>query len=226
MSFWDDIESVASNAVNAVVDTGKNVVNTITDGVTSAWNATSDEAKVIADGIESTGITIDQSFIDGADIVSDGCVYIYDEVSSTLVSCYEYADQHSCDLGVSTALSAYVMANLYTGTETIMISSMFAASSAADSTALKVASQVLGKSVADSTYDLIKVSKVIDKGKYEKVVSYILYKAFSNTKIGKMTGYKSGIEKFTAGIIIVGITSFVCEGKIPGSDFIEWSKNI
>lgn len=225
MSFWDDISSIASDGINAVVGAGTTVVDTIAGEVTSVWSSTSDEAKIIADSIESTGVSIDQVFIDGADIVVNGCVNIYNnDIVPTLVSCYEYIDSHQCDLGVSSILSTYVMANIYTGSETIMVGSMLSAFSSGDDDALKVSSKVLGKSIAESTYSIINACKVTDEETYEKVVSFILYKAFSASPVGGLVSYKDGLEKYVAGAIIVGITSFVCDGKVPGGDFIGWSK--
>jgi len=216
MGWFDWIEDAGNTVANGVVSAAETVGNGIVDtgnsfagDVVSAWEATSDEAKTVAEEVEKAGLVIDSGFIDGANAVKDASY----KVADGLVELGNYTSQHACDIALGSALSATFIALASDGAEESAVGAVAAASLAGDFAALKVAAHGLAMVVAEPVWLIPGISNIkLTKEQFEDVIAFIVYKACAPSP--ELVIGTAG--QFVVGALLYGITSLVCEGTIPG----------
>lgn len=212
----------AGNAISHVAQDGynwtKDQANSFGGATVSAWEATSEEARAIGSAVEGTGMTIGSGFIAGANAVKDGLEYAQGETVQGLVSLGKYVSQYACDIAIGSALSAAFVALASDGQEEAAVGAIAVAANLIDDLQLKTAARTLAKVVAGPVYVIPGVSSAVGhKDLFEDIVAFIIFKATKqNPKVVVGTA-----GQFLAGALITGITSLVCEGKLPGG-FEAW----
>ena len=231
----DGINDVANTVADGVVDTANTVAdgvvdtaNTVADGVTdagnsfvngavSAWAATSDQAKVLVEEVEKSGMVIGNGFIDGANAVKDATELASTKIVEGAVELGNYVSQHACDIAIGCALSAVFVALAAEGEEEVAVSAILAASIAG--AGLEVAARGLSIVVVEPVWLIPGVSDInLTKEQFEDAISFIIVKACGDSP--KLLVGTAG--QFLVGVLIYGITSLICEGVIPGG-YEVWS---
>ena len=231
----DGINDVANTVADGVVDTANTVAdgvvdtaNTVADGVTdagnsfvngavSAWAATSDQAKVLVEEVEKSGMVIGNGFIDGANAVKEATELAATKIVEGAVELGNYISQHACDIAIGCALSAVFVALAAEGEEEVAVSAILAAS--IEGAGLEVAARGLSIVVVEPVWLIPGVSDInLTKEQFEDVISFIIVKACGDSP--KLLVGTAG--QFLVGVLIYGITSLICEGVIPGG-YEVWS---
>jgi len=195
------------------IDAGNNFVN----GAVSAWAATSDQAKVLVEEVEKSGMVIGNGFIDGANAVKDATELACEKIVEGAVELGNYVSQHACDIAIGCALSAVFVALAAEGEEEVAVSAILAATIAG--AGLQVAARGLSIVVVEPVWLIPGVSDInLTKEQFEDVISFIIVKACGDSP--KLLVGTAG--QFLVGVLIYGITSLICEGVIPGG-YEVWS---
>ena len=211
-------EATAAAAKAAAEKTGNSFVDAADAAsrvAVSAWSASSDEAQALGSVIEKNGITIGNGFIAGATVVGDGIGTGAEVVGKGAVALGKYVSNHACDIALGSALSAAFVTLAADGEEEASVGSLavLAATRFVDKVALKTAADALAFIVVEPVYLIPGVSSSIGhKSELESICSFLITKACSQNP--KMVVGSGG--QFIAGVLIYGITSVVCEGKVPG----------
>ena len=209
----DGVVDTANTVADGVVDTGNNFVN----GAVSAWAATSDQAKVLVEEVEKSGMVIGNGFIDGANAVKEATELACEKIVEGAVELGNYVSQHACDIAIGCALSAVFVALAAEGEEEVAVSAILAATIAG--AGLQVAARGLSIVVVEPVWLIPGVSDInLTKEQFEDVISFIIVKACGDSP--KLLVGTAG--QFLVGVLIYGITSLICEGVIPGG-YEVWS---
>jgi hypothetical protein len=209
----DGVVDTANTVADGVVDTGNNFVN----GAVSAWAATSDQAKVLVEEVEKSGMVIGNGFIDGANAVKEATELASTKIVEGAVELGNYVSQHACDIAIGCALSAVFVALAAEGEEEVAVSAVLAATIAG--AGLQVAARGLSIVVVEPVWLIPGVSDInLTKEQFEDVISFIIVKACGDSP--KLLVGTAG--QFLVGVLIYGITSLICEGVIPGG-YEVWS---
>jgi hypothetical protein len=215
-------KEAAEAAKEAAEKTGNSFVhaaNAASHAAVSAWTATSTEAQAVGSAVEGAGITIGNGFIQGATVVGNGLTEGAEKVEEGLVALGEYVTEHACDIALGSALSAAFVTLAADGEEEASVGELaaLAATNFADQAALNTASKALAFIIVEPVYAIPGVSKAGHKSLVEAVIAFLIKKACSEKP--KLVVGSGG--QFIAGVLIYGITSFVCEGTVPGG-FKAW----
>ena len=179
----------------------------------SAWKATSDEAEAIGRGFESVGMTIGTGFIIGAKAAAAGLEEGVEYAGEGLVVIGKYVTQHVCSLAVGAALSAVFAAMAADGEEEEATGAVAVACAMGESVAMDLAATALAKVVVEPVYVIPGVSDALGhKDEVEELIAFIVTQACEEHK--KTVIASAG--QFLAGVLIYGLTSAICEGKVPG----------
>lgn len=208
-----DATGYIEEAANATANWTTGAANSFSKEAVSAWKATSEEAQALGTAIEGTGFMIGEGFISGANTVKDGLEIATEKTGEGLVSLGKYISNYACDIAIGTALSTAFIALAADGEEETYVGAITIAVAAADQVALRTLSRGLAKIIATPVYLIPGVSdSFLSQDHFEDVISFIIFKAcFKSPKLVVSTG-----GQFIAGALIYGITSVVCEGKVPG----------
>lgn len=191
------------------------VANAASSAAVGAWTSTSKEAQDLSSAVEKGGITIGNGFIQGATVVGNGIEDGAEEVGKGLVALGDYISEQACNIALGSALSAAFLTLASDGEEEASVGSLaaLAATNFADQVALKTASKALAFIIVEPVYLIPGVSKSVGhKSELESIVAFLIAKACKEKP--KLVVGSGG--QFLAGVLIYGITSLVCEGKIPG----------
>ncbi len=209
-------ERAAEDVGHGFNDAGK----AIGEAAKSAWKATSDEANAIASGVEAAGITIGNGFIAGATTVGKAIEEGAEQTGKGLVDAAKYVSEYACDIAVGSALSAAFAALAADGEEEAATGSLAAicAAQTIDNVALNTAAKTLAYIVVEPIYAIPGVSHALGhKSDVESLVAFLTFKVCKeNPKVVVGTA-----GQYLAGALIYGLTSAICEGKIPGG-FTVW----
>lgn len=211
-------KEAAEAAKEAAEKTGNSFVhaaNAASSAAVTAWSATSSEAQDISSAVEKGGITIGNGFIDGATVIGKGIEEGGEVVGEGLVALGEYVTEHACDLALGSALTAAFVTLAADGEEEASVGSLaaLAATNFVDTLALKTAAKALAFIIVEPVYLIPGVSKSVGhKSELESIVAFLITKACKEKP--KLVVGSGG--QFLAGVLIYGITSVVCEGKVPG----------
>ena len=208
---------VAQDAEEAAAKAATDAGNSFVNGAVSAWAATSDQAKVLVEEVEKSGMVIGNGFIDGANAVKDATELASTKIVEGAVELGNYVSQHACDIAIGCALSAVFVALAAEGEEEVAVSAILAASIAG--AGLEVAARGLSIVVVEPVWLIPGVSDInLTKEQFEDVISFIIVKACGDSP--KLLVGTAG--QFLVGVLIYGITSLICEGVIPGG-YEVWS---
>ena len=208
---------VAQEAEEAAAKAATDAGNSFVNGAVSAWAATSDQAKVLVEEVEKSGMVIGNGFIDGANAVKDATELASTKIVEGAVELGNYVSQHACDIAIGCALSAVFVALAAEGEEEVAVSAILAASIAG--AGLEVAARGLSIVVVEPVWLIPGVSDInLTKEQFEDVISFIIVKACGDSP--KLLVGTAG--QFLVGVLIYGITSLICEGVIPGG-YEVWS---
>ena len=201
------VTTAANTVAGGVTDAGNSFVN----GAVSAWAATSDQAKVLAEEVEKSGLVIGNGFIDGANAVKDATELASTKIVEGAVELGNYVSSHACDIAIGCALSSVFVALAAEGEEEVAVSAILAATIAG--AGLEVAARGLSIVVVEPVWLIPGVSDIkLTKEQFEDVISFIIVKACGDSP--KLLVGTAG--QFLVGVLIYGITSLICEGVIPG----------
>ena len=207
------VTTAANTVAGGVTDAGNSFVN----GAVSAWAATSDQAKVLVEEVEKSGMVIGNGFIDGANAVKDATELASTKIVEGAVELGNYVSQHACDIAIGCALSSVFVALAAEGEEEVAVSAILAATIAG--AGLQVAARGLSIVVVEPVWLIPGVSDInLTKEQFEDVISFIIVKACGDSP--KLLVGTAG--QFLVGVLIYGITSLICEGVIPGG-YEVWS---
>ena len=208
---------VAQDAEEAAAKAATDAGNSFVNGAVSAWAATSDQAKVLVEEVEKSGMVIGNGFIDGANAVKDATELASTKIVEGAVELGNYVSQHACDIAIGCALSAVFVALAAEGEEEVAVSAILAASIAG--AGLEVAARGLSIVVVEPVWLIPGVSDInLTKEQFEDAISFIIVKACGDSP--KLLVGTAG--QFLVGVLIYGITSLICEGVIPGG-YEVWS---
>ena len=208
---------VAQEAEEAAAKVATDAGNSFVNGAVSAWAATSDQAKVLVEEVEKSGMVIGNGFIDGANAVKDATELASTKIVEGAVELGNYVSQHACDIAIGCALSAVFVALAAEGEEEVAVSAILAASIAG--AGLEVAARGLSIVVVEPVWLIPGVSDInLTKEQFEDAISFIIVKACGDSP--KLLVGTAG--QFLVGVLIYGITSLICEGVIPGG-YEVWS---
>jgi hypothetical protein len=208
---------VAQEAEEAAAKAATDAGNSFVNGAVSAWSATSDQAKVLVEEVEKSGMVIGNGFIDGANAVKDATELASEKIVEGAVELGNYVSSHACDIAIGCALSAVFVALAAEGEEEVAVSAILAATIAG--AGLQVAARGLSIVVVEPVWLIPGVSDInLTKEQFEDVISFIIVKACGDSP--KLLVGTAG--QFLVGVLIYGITSLICEGVIPGG-YEVWS---
>lgn len=213
----------AEAAKEAAEKTGNSFVNTAnaaSSAAVNAWTSTSNEAKDLSNSVEKEGITVGNGFIQGATVVGNGIEKGGEVIGKGFLALPKYISEQACNIALGSALSAAFVALAADGEEEVSVGSLavLAATSFEDKVALNTAAKSLAFIVVEPIYDIPDVSSSVGhKDVLEAIIAFLIVKACSAKP--KLVIGSGG--QFIAGVLIYGITSVVCEGKIPGG-FTVW----
>ena len=208
---------VAQEAEEAAAKAATDAGNSFVNGAVSAWAATSDQAKVLVEEVEKSGMVIGNGFIDGANAVKDATELASTKIVEGAVELGNYVSQHACDIAIGCALSSVFVALAAEGEEEVAVSAILAATIAG--AGLQVAARGLSIVVVEPVWLIPGVSDInLTKEQFEDVISFIIVKACGDSP--KLLVGTAG--QFLVGVLIYGITSLICEGVIPGG-YEVWS---
>ena len=208
---------VAQDAEEAAAKAATDAGNSFVNGAVSAWAATSDQAKVLVEEVEKSGMVIGNGFIDGANAVKDATELASTKIVEGAVELGNYVSQHACDIAIGCALSSVFVALAAEGEEEVAVSAILAATIAG--AGLQVAARGLSIVVVEPVWLIPGVSDInLTKEQFEDVISFIIVKACGDSP--KLLVGTAG--QFLVGVLIYGITSLICEGVIPGG-YEVWS---
>jgi len=181
----------------------------------SGWKATSGEAKALGHAVERGGITIGHGFIAGASAAKSGLQTAVEQTGKGLVAAGKYVSQYACDIAVGTALSAAFAGLAAGGQEEAPVGALavLAATQFVNERALKKAARSLASVITKGVYSIPGVNSAIgNKSEVENVIGFLIFKACKqNPKLVIASG-----GQYLAGALIYGLTSVICEGKLPG----------
>ena len=126
-----------------------------------------------------------------------------------------YVSSHACDIAIGSALSTAFVTLAADGEEEASVGALavLAATRFVDKLALKTAADALAFIVVEPVYLIPGVSASVGhKSELESICAFLITKACSQSP--KMVVGSGG--QFLAGVLIYGITSVICEGKVPG----------
>lgn len=211
-------EAAANAAKEAANKTGNSfvhVVNAASSAAVSAWSSVSEETEAVSSAVANEGIVIGTGFIEGATIVGKGIEEGGEVIGKGAVALGDYVSNHACDIALGSALSAVFVALAADGEEEASVGAIaaLAATKFVDKLALNTAAKALSFIIVEPVYAIPGVSGAVGhKSDLESVISFLIVKACSaNPKLVVGSG-----GQFLAGVLIYGITSVVCEGKVPG----------
>ncbi len=215
------VEHAAETVGKTVVHTAEDAGSAVAHTAESAWEATSDEAQAVAQGIESTGLTIGKGFVDGAQFASKIAEEGVDYTGKGLVAAGKYVTQHSCDIALGSALGAIFTATAIDGEEEVAMAGFAAvcAVQAVDNVAIKTCATAVAGAFGPVIWEIPGVSSTLpNENTLKSIITFVLVKlAKENPKMVVGTG-----GQVLAGVIIALVTQIVCEGEIPGG-FEVWN---
>jgi hypothetical protein len=208
------LTSVLASAGGALTQTGQVVGsgfnaagNSVSAAAASGWNA--------AQSVESAGLAVSNECLVGVTTVQNGIKNGADTVWQGAVAAAQYVSQYACDIALGSALSGVFTAMAADGEEEGSTGSLafLAATQFAEKAALNTAARALAFLLAGPVSAIPGVSNVPGgKPEIENIITFLIVKACTSNPA--MVVGSAG--QFLAGAMIYGITSVVCEGKIPG----------
>lgn len=145
---------------------------------------------------------------------SDGNLCVY-WGSGPNVDMGHYINQHACSIGVGSALTATVTTLMSNGVGTPQFAVLAtAAGRSGNEAALKGTVQALAHVLTEPVSRIPIPGFSPSREELQTVIAFLIMKALKGTKSGGMPGeLKPG---FWGGVLIYGLTEFICSGKLPG----------
>lgn len=212
--------------IESIEQTGERTYNIVTDPVGSAtrvWESTTREGQIIANAVESTGLTIGKGMIDGAKAAGKLAEEGLEETGKGLVEIGKYTSEHVCDLVLGTALGALFAAWASDGQEEVEFGAFAVACAVAkelgEETEISFAADTLAKAIVDPIYFIPGVSDAVGhKDSFEAVLSFVI----SSTASQDPELVVGSAGQYLAGVIITTVTGIVCEGEVPAGGPKLW----
>ena len=207
-SFFDTIGNGLRSAGTAFENLGRGME----DAGKAAWQATSETAAGVAEGAERAGTSVSDSFIAGAEATRSALETGAEVTRQGLVQMGHYVNQHACSIGVGSALTATVttMLSSSVGAPLIAVLATSAARSGNDA-ALSGSVQALAYVLAEPVSMIPIPGFSQSRDQIGSVIAFLLLKAIKAKPPG------GEVEPgFWGGLVIYGLTEFICSGKLPG----------
>jgi hypothetical protein len=181
---------------------------------------TSDEVKSIVDKAEEVGITIGDDFVKGANSIHSGLGdEIKEKVNEGWSSIKDYTSKNYCQMITYPAVTL-VVSQIFTAEKELEFSDRFlliGIQSFNPNWKIKMIndySKLISKEMIDLIYQIPGIPG--SKEEVESVVAFLIYKSIikDNVKATSLKGLFSGA-------IIIGITSYICDGSVP-EGYNDW----
>ena len=180
--------------------------------------------KIILDALQKAGLVVGDGFVNGVNLIHSG---LGDEIKEAVNEGWsktkDFYDKNSCQIEVSVSLSTILAEFIPIGIELEMSekASLIAAQKSTDSdTKDYIISQSvipLAKILSEPIY-LTKGLEVSTKEDLESAIAFLLFKSMSGDN-KNIASYKD----LFSGALVMGITSYVCDGSLP-SGYTDWKK--
>lgn len=209
-----EAKEAADEAAEKTGNSFIHATNVASQAAVAAWTEGSSEAKDISTAVEKAGITIGTGFIKAATVVGTGIEDAGEDIEKGLVALGHYLSDHLCDIALGSALSTTFAALAADGEEEASVGQLaiLAATNFVDRAALQTEADALAFIIANAVYEIPLVSKAISKADLESAITFLIMKACTDQP--ELVVGSGG--QFIAGVLIAGITSVICEGKVPG----------
>jgi hypothetical protein len=209
MDFYSHLFRKSSSFLDTIgkgIDTLKDIGTKIESAGKTAWKATSQTATGLAEGAELAGLKVSDSFIAGAEATRSALETGAEATRQGLVEMGHYATQHACSIAVGSALGGIGGA----------VAGAAAAASLAnagsdDPVTLRRCSEQLAALIAGPVSSVPGLGLSSDD--VRSVLTFIILKALTKPLTQAVQPRE---PNFIAGAVAFGLTTLICEGKLPG----------